>query len=282
MNKEDFLREVHDYIDKRYLQFTHYQEIVIDILKEFDRVCKDAGIEYILSYGNLLGAVRDNCQIPWDYDVDVVLSYEDKNALINALNKSLPSLYYYCYNNNTPNYPTSCLRVSKVGCSWMALHIDVYFYIGLPDSINEQKIIQSTIERYDRIKHIRNLAFHVHEEDKRGCIRRIISKLAWHIRRLVYSGKELEKFLDEQIRKCPIATSEYILTVGEGAHVWKKDWFRPIEKEIEGYRYPIPNGYEEILSTEYKNYRVYLPIGTRFEEFYSMCKIVEERQAIYE
>ena len=172
--------------------------------------------------------------------------------------------------------------MSKVGCSWMALHIDVYFYIGLPDNIKEQKKIQDTIERLDRITHIRNLAFHFQEENKRVRLRQIISKVAWCVRRFVYSGKELESFLDKLIRKQPINASNYILTVGEGAHIWKKEWFSPIMKEINGYNYPIPNGYEDILIAEYKNYKAYLPIKSRFEEFYYLCNIVEKRQDIYE
>lgn len=61
----------------------------MDTLIEFHRVCEKSNIEYELAYGSLLGAIRDNGQIPWDYDIDVFVAFKDKERLIETLKKNL-------------------------------------------------------------------------------------------------------------------------------------------------------------------------------------------------
>ena len=51
--------------------------IMLEILLDFDKVCRNNGIRYSLAYGTLLGAVRHQGFIPWDDDIDVIVFRAD-------------------------------------------------------------------------------------------------------------------------------------------------------------------------------------------------------------
>ena len=51
-------------------------KILLNITKEFHRICKKYDIPYYLAYGSMLGAKRHQGFIPWDDDMDVSVEYE--------------------------------------------------------------------------------------------------------------------------------------------------------------------------------------------------------------
>jgi len=53
------------------------QHCLMEILVEFDRICRAEGLTYFLDYGTLLGAYRHGGFIPWDDDVDVSMPSAD-------------------------------------------------------------------------------------------------------------------------------------------------------------------------------------------------------------
>lgn len=74
------------------------QDKLLIILKEIDRVCQKNNIDYFLSDGTCLGAVRHHGFIPWDDDADIAMSREDFKRFIKALDKDLgPDFVYHCY-----------------------------------------------------------------------------------------------------------------------------------------------------------------------------------------
>ena len=50
---------------------------ILNILKVFNTYCKEHGLNYMLVYGTLLGAVRHKGFIPWDDDIDVGMLSDD-------------------------------------------------------------------------------------------------------------------------------------------------------------------------------------------------------------
>ena len=60
---------------------------LVDMLVEFDKICKKHHIPYWIDGGSTLGAIRHNGFIPWDDDIDVALLRKDYLKLIKIFDK---------------------------------------------------------------------------------------------------------------------------------------------------------------------------------------------------
>lgn len=63
------------------------QKVDLEILAEFDRVCREIGVGYFLCGGSMLGYVRDDGFIPWDDDVDCGMLRKDYQKFLAEADK---------------------------------------------------------------------------------------------------------------------------------------------------------------------------------------------------
>ena len=61
--------------------------VYLDLLREFGRLCENAGITYWIAYGSLIGTVRHKGFIPWDDDVDILMPRKDFDRLLRLSNE---------------------------------------------------------------------------------------------------------------------------------------------------------------------------------------------------
>lgn len=279
MNNKDFLNEVHSYIDNTYSEFEKYQIIVQDTLKEFAKVCRNNNIQFWLAFGNMIGAVRDHSQLPWDYDIDVLTPVKDRNKLIEALNRDLDEKYSYAYWTNTKHYPTICLRVYNKKYTWMALHVDVFFLIGAPSDKTKQEKLIKEVANFRKLRKIKNLHYQLPNSNKR---KQFLIKIFYDLRYLFISDRKLEKKEKSILYKYPMDNASFYMPFGGIRYaVFPKDVFGTEMMEVNGNLYPVPSGHKEFLGKIYGDWQKYLPIKKRFEEFYKMKNIVDERQKFF-
>ena len=278
MDNKSFLQEVHHYIDERYSVFNKMQEITWNTLLEFDRVCKHNDVNYYLAYGTLLGAVRDKGQIPWDYDIDLIVPIGDRDKLISSLDKDLDKSYYYAYKNNTPNYPACCLRVCEKEYDCNAIHVDVFFAIGCPNSGHKQLDFFSN---YKKIIAKRSWLFfpEYHKINNDNTLFSILTKVYKKINKIFYSEKMISRIEEQRINQYNYKESDFCMIFCDVYYrVYPKRIFEKKKMiKVKGSEFPIPYYYDEFLEITYKDYQSYLPIKNRFDEFYTHLSIIEER-----
>jgi lipopolysaccharide cholinephosphotransferase len=68
--------------DNKKLSLKEEQELEFRILLHFDSFCKSNSINYSLYAGTMLGAVRHKGFIPWDDDIDVLMTRENYNKFL--------------------------------------------------------------------------------------------------------------------------------------------------------------------------------------------------------
>ncbi|MBR2776991.1 MAG: LicD family protein [Prevotella sp.] len=77
---------------------------MLDILLEVDKICKRHDIQYWLSSGTLIGAMRHDGFIPWDDDLDIEMMRSDYLRLMEVLPKELPEWLALQNSDTDENY----------------------------------------------------------------------------------------------------------------------------------------------------------------------------------
>lgn len=77
------------------------QLVALEMLHEFDRICKKHQIKYILAAGTLIGAVRHKGFIPWDDDIDIFMLEEEWIRFKTVAEKELDTEKYFLRTQET-------------------------------------------------------------------------------------------------------------------------------------------------------------------------------------
>lgn len=117
---------------------------ILDILKEFDAICKKYNIPYWLDSGTLLGAARHGGFIPWDDDIDVCILKKDQKRLRHAMQKELNPTLKYVDEHTHKSYPRKWARIVRniegenpcKNTVWMDIFIMEYGNKDLYDIVN--------------------------------------------------------------------------------------------------------------------------------------------------
>ncbi|MBR1675827.1 MAG: LicD family protein [Clostridia bacterium] len=71
------------------------QKVQLEMLNELVRICKKNNIVYYLGDGSLLGGVRHKGFIPWDDDIDVLMTWENYEKFKNIVCDELDEKYFF-------------------------------------------------------------------------------------------------------------------------------------------------------------------------------------------
>ena len=267
MDSISFLQEALQYekcpegFDEIYQDFCFYQQLVVNSLIEFARVCKKTNIEYQLGFGSLLGIIRDGGQIPWDYDADVFIHFEDRLRLIEALNQELDSKYYFTC-GEIHQCKQFFIRIAPKRYNTDVVHVDVFYYIGLPNDEKKYKAHTRKIRELINAREFKVVQLQgpwIHK-----------AKMAlYKIKYLAWTRKKIIEKIVSVAGKYSSFTSPRVGSCNSHCGVW----FYPIDFvsnsiviNTEIGELMIPDRYESILKQEFHDYRKFLPIQDRIHE----------------
>lgn len=100
-------------------QFRKMQLTELDMLVEFDRVCRNNNINYVLFGGSMLGAVRHKGYIPWDDDADVGMLREDYDKFKEHMNEMDPEICYFQDHDTDPEYRWGYGKLRRTGTKYI-------------------------------------------------------------------------------------------------------------------------------------------------------------------
>jgi len=89
------------------------QLTMLEILKVFDRFCREHDLTYSLYAGSLLGAVRHKGFIPWDDDLDVCMSRAEYEKFLQLWQENPPEGYVLQNKENSIYFDQSFSKIRK-------------------------------------------------------------------------------------------------------------------------------------------------------------------------
>ena len=233
-----------------------YQQALLVILEEFDRVCKALDIPYILFAGTMLGAVRHEGFIPWDDDVDVLMLRKDYERFMNEAPSVLDLEKFYLQNEFSEHWPMffSKLRVNNTTCfekyhpKDRKMHHGIYIDIFPCDNAAKTgfgRKLQFYASKVVISKSLDKRGYATKSKIKKvviGLARLIPSKPFW---KLATRGRADSKYVHTFFA----AASKYSKNIYPREYISERS-----DALFEGEAYPISKHYDKLLKILYGDY----------------------------
>jgi len=245
-------------------QLRRVQLFELEILRDVTRICEDNKLQYFLSGGTLLGAVRHKGFIPWDDDIDISMPRKDYEKFIQICKTQMESKYFLQCNETDPTYWLPFIKVRKNGTVFeeeSIISIDAHkgFFVDIfpLDNANKEtsflQRIQGSIS-----KNIAKIVNH-----KRGIVF-LPKKPGWKLKRILslmmpFSINFLTKLQQKIMGWNKNDKAPYFTSIGSRYDLIKqtipKNKFLPnTYVEFEGRFFRAPNDWDYVLKRIYGAY----------------------------
>lgn len=223
------------------------QTELLQLLCDFDAVCKKYNIPYTLQGGTLLGAVREHGFIPWDDDVDVAMTRDSFRKLLSILENTTSE--FEIQGNLKKQFCRHGIR-----STW----VDIFIF----DHISEKPVAQKAklflltiLDIMNRDQH----TIHLSNLEEYSCIKQILFKLLYVFGCLFPKNWKVKCYtvVSEKLfcgnRKLIFKSNDQYKA---RKMVFPQEWISEfINVPFENHMLPIMNGYHMMLTGWYgENY----------------------------
>lgn len=230
-----------------------HQLVLLDMLKEFDRICKKNDIPYILFAGTALGAVRHGGFIPWDDDLDVIMLRPAYQRFLEATPGELGG-DYYLQREFSPHWPMFFSKLRKNGTACMEkfrpkdplMHQGVYIDIFPCDNLSDDTFRRRFQFAASKLVIARSLY-------QRGYITDSAKKKAiMQVSRLMPVRQLHDFVMDQHESHSQMVHSFFGACSRYEKGIYRREWFtETIPAQFEDAEFPISAHSDELLTQLY-------------------------------
>lgn len=238
------------------IELKEMQQIELNLLLEFDRVCKEHSLRYYIDGGTLLGAMCYEGFIPWDDDIDLKMPRSDYEKLL-TLQAEFPEYIQidapskkHCEYTMTKLIDNRTILKENGGTKTTGVYIDVFPMDGHP---NDEKEWDEHIRKLQRLNSLFHLSLEGFSAMRNSSS--FSSRIKGILYRIIYSPWSLYKQLTKLAKKYDYETSTHVGLLIEGNAIkekFDKSWLQPnFTLEFEGHMIPAPSGYKRHMEIFY-------------------------------
>lgn len=240
--------------------------VLLDLLKQFDRVCAEQGLCYYAHGGTLLGAIRHRGFIPWDDDIDLFMPRKDFDAFSNIASAHFSSPYYFQSYLTDPEYfrtqirirnsDTTCIATTDIGmrCN-QGVFISIFPLDAMPEDpaareaqckkvVFYRKILERFVYTRQRSPSLKNAA-------ARG-FAKVVCTLFGKQRIYRRLHRACGKYADKNTRYVGMVSPRF--SKQEKLLFEREDYAETLRVDFEDMKIPVPAGYDRVLTTQYGDY----------------------------
>ena len=257
--------------DKNIISTIEQKQIMLDMLKYIDEICRKNNIKYSLIGGSLIGAIRHKGFVPWDDDIDIILLREDYEKLKEILMKVDGKYQLLKYGQGGERFGFMKLIDTRTrlvesthpdfGKNY-GIFIDIFGYFPTP---NDYKL---RLRHYKKIKLLRALILRRKLDFKNYSL---IQNFRWIVKNIVSSllgYKRIKRMFEKVVNKYKNEDADYLVnnwpTYGFEREIeLKKNTEEYIDAEFEGLKAMIFKNYDEVLKNNFGDYMQLPPESER-------------------
>jgi lipopolysaccharide cholinephosphotransferase len=247
MQKPDFDTLFPDERERGETTLRQCQLVMLRMLKICDYLCAKHSVEYFLTGGTLLGAVRHQGFIPWDDDLDIGMTRDNYEKFLELVVPELPKDIFFQNSQTDPTYPT---------CG--------YVEARLRDKYSSYPKKNTPKERYHE-----GLLVDIFVYDKAFLPSNFFIILQNKFLTLFSSDQKRARVLKRMTKLTFLPfvyASSYISRFGMmkmGTYVLEKELQSLVKAKFEDMEAYIPSGWNSYLERQYKNFYQLPPVEQR-------------------
>jgi len=233
-----------------------HQTVLLELLKEFDRVCRKNDIPYVVFCGSAIGIVRHQGFIPWDDDLDVCLLREDYERLL-KLPASEWDEKYFLQAEFSEHWPMNFSKLRKNNTTCLekyhpkdpAHHQGIYIDVFPCDNAAATEKKRKWQFYASRVVVAKALGRRGYETNSKG------KKLFMTLCKLLPM-----KLFHNWAKGTKLKNSEYVhtflaCTSKPKKGTYRREWFTErVDMDFEDMKAPVSAHYDELLTTMYGDY----------------------------
>lgn len=242
------------------------KKILLKMLEYIDDICNKNKIQYTLIGGSLIGAIRHSGIIPWDDDIDIIMTYDNYKRFVEIIKKQKNEDYFFMDNDyKNYYYPFGKMIYKKSICDEIGfekiedygLFIDIFTYYP----ISENKISRYIF--YFKMKILKNCIgkSHLSYESQNENFLKLIRYYFYRTIRFINFTKIYSKlYLKNSTKKSKYVISNWPVYGMEKEIQLRNNFVKYKRTKFDNIECSIISNYDDVLKTTFGDYMTPPPV----------------------